>query len=226
MTDGRTALSHRDAHFAQFAEMAQQSLGNAGGILVGNLLGRNAFDQAKVMGDRLCVLVAAVGVGTGLLIIAVRPLALQWAGLTPQATRYLSVMLFICAYYAACGCMTNLTIAGIFPAGGDSRFGLVCDAIVMWLVVVPIGPVGGFRMETAGIGGLCLLNTDECLKMIPALLHYRKYRWVNNVTRQPIPPQYQRMNNPTSTKPVSYCIAQCDTGFVTCRSQSCDCLFP
>ena len=159
-------------------------LGNAGGILVGNLLGRNAFDQAKVMGDRLCVLVAAVGVGTGLLIIAVRPLALQWAGLTPQATRYLSVMLFICAYYAACGCMTNLTIAGIFPAGGDSRFGLVCDAIVMWLVVVPIGLLAAFVWKLPVLAVYALLNTDECLKMIPALLHYRKYRWVNNVTRQ------------------------------------------
>ena len=128
-------------------------LGNAGGILVGNLLGRNAFDQAKVMGDRLCVLVAAVGVGTGLLIIAARPLALQWAGLTPQATRYLSVMLFICAYYAACGCMANLTIAGIFPAGGDSRFGLVCERYVACRRTGR--SVGGFRVEVAGIGGLC-----------------------------------------------------------------------
>ena len=159
-------------------------LGNAGGILVGNLLGRNAFDQAKVMGDRLCVLVAAVGVGTGLLIIAVRPLTLQWAGLTPQATRYLSVMLFICAYYAACGCMANLTIAGIFPAGGDSRFGLVCDASVMWLVVVPVGLLAAFVWKLPVLAVYALLNTDECIKMIPALLHYRKYRWVNNVTRQ------------------------------------------
>ena len=164
--------------------MGHLGLGNAGGILVGNLLGRNAFDQAKVMGDRLCVLVAAVGVGTGLLIIAVRPLALQWAGLTPQATRYLSVMLFICAYYAACGCMTNLTIAGIFPAGGDSRFGLVCDASVMWLIVVPVGLLAAFVWKLPVLAVYALLNTDECIKMIPALLHYRKYRWVNNVTRQ------------------------------------------
>ena len=148
------------------------------------MLGRNAFDQAKVMGDRLCVLVAAVGVGTGLLIIAVRPLALQWAGLTPQATRYLSVMLFICAYYAACGCMANLTIAGIFPAGGDSRFGLVCDASVMWLIVVPVGLLAAFVWKLPVLAVYALLNTDECIKMIPALLHYRKYRWVNNVTRQ------------------------------------------
>ena len=89
-------------------------LGNAGGILVGNLLGRGDFRQAKAMGDRMCVLVAVVGTATGLLIVAARPLALQWANLTPEATRYLSVMLFVCAYYAACGCMTNLTIAGIF----------------------------------------------------------------------------------------------------------------
>ena len=25
--------------------------------------------------------------------------------------------------------------------------------------------------------------TDECIKLVPALIHYRKYRWVRNVTR-------------------------------------------
>lgn len=159
-------------------------LGNAGGILVGNLLGRNAFEEARIMGNRLCRLVALVGVGTGLLIVAVRPLALRWAGLTPQATHYLSVMLLICAYYAACGCLTNLTIAGIFPAGGDAKFGLVCDAIVMWAIVVPIGLLSAFVIKLPVLAVYALLNTDECIKMIPALIHYRKYRWINNVTRQ------------------------------------------
>ena len=158
-------------------------LGNAGGILVGNLLGRGDFRQAKAMGDRMCVLVAVVGTATGLLIVAARPLALQWANLTPEATRYLSVMLFVCAYYAACGCMTNLTIAGIFPAGGDAKFGLMCDAIVMWLIVVPVGLLAAFVFKLPVLVVYALLNTDECIKMVPALLHYRKYRWLRNVTR-------------------------------------------
>ena len=115
-------------------------LGNAGGILVGNLLGRNAFEEA--------------------------------------------VMLLICAYYAACGCLTNLTIAGIFPAGGDAKFGLVCDAIVIWAIVVPIGLLSAFVIKLPVLAVYALLNTDECIKMIPALIHYRKYRWINNVTRQ------------------------------------------
>lgn len=79
-------------------------LGNAGRLLVGNLLGRGDFRQANAMGDRMCVLVAVVGTATGLFDCrGLRPLALQWANLTPEATRYLSVMLFVCAYYAACG---------------------------------------------------------------------------------------------------------------------------
>ena len=139
--------------------------------------------QAKAMGDRMCVLVAVVGTATGLLIVAARPLALQWANLTPEATRYLSVMLFVCAYYAACGCMTNLTIAGIFPAGGDAKFGLMCDAIVMWLIVVPVGLLAAFVFKLPVLVVYALLNTDECIKMVPALLHYRKYRWLRNVTR-------------------------------------------
>lgn len=105
------------------------------------------------------------------------------ANLTPEATRYLSVMLFVCAYYAACGCMTNLTIAGIFPAGGDAKFGLMCDAIVMWLIVVPVGLLAAFVFKLPVLVVYALLNTDECIKMVPALLHYRKYRWLRNVTR-------------------------------------------
>ena len=79
--------------------------------------------------------------------------------------------------------MTNLTIAGIFPAGGDARFGFVCDAIVMWLIVVPVGLLAAFVLKLPVLAVYALLNTDECIKLVPALIHYRKYRWVRNVTR-------------------------------------------
>jgi len=30
-------------------------------------------------------------------------------------------------------------ISGIFCAGGDTKFGFICDTITMWLIVVPLG---------------------------------------------------------------------------------------
>lgn len=70
-----------------------------------------------------------------------------------------------------------------FSAGGDAKFGLMCDAIVMWLIVVPVGLLAAFVFKLPVLVVYALLNTDECIKMVPALLHYRKYRWLRNVTR-------------------------------------------
>lgn len=63
--------------------------------------------------------------------------------------------------------MTNLTIAGIFPAGGDAKFGLMCDAIVMWLIVVPVGLLAAFVFKLPVLVVYALLNTDECSKWFP-----------------------------------------------------------
>ena len=80
---------------------------------------------------------------------------LQWANLTPEATRYLSVMLFVCAYYAACGCMTNLTIAGIFSSRRRCE---VRSHVRCHRHVADCGAgraVGRVRVQTARVGGVC-----------------------------------------------------------------------
>ena len=91
-------------------------LGNAGGILVGNLLGRNAFDQAKVIGRQ--ALCTGGGSWRWNRPVDYRGTSLwrcSWAGLTPQATRYLSVCCLSAPIMRHAGCMANLTIAGNFP---------------------------------------------------------------------------------------------------------------
>ena len=50
-------------------------------------------------------------------------------------------------------------------------------------IVVPVGLLAAFVFKLPVLVVYALLNTDECIKMVPALLHYRKYRWLRNVTR-------------------------------------------
>ncbi len=54
-----------------------------------------------------------------------------------------------------------------FSAGGDAKFGLMCDAIVMWLIVVPVGLLAAFVFKLPVLVVYALLNTDECIKMVP-----------------------------------------------------------
>lgn len=76
-----------------------------------------------------------------------------------------------------------ITIAGIFPAGGDSGFGLICDAVTMWVFAVPVGFLAAFVWNLPVVIVFLIINLDEIVKLPAAILHYRKYGWLKNLTR-------------------------------------------
>lgn len=121
-------------------------LGTGGGIIVGNELGSGNLEQAKRCGGLLWKLSIASGIVSGLLLVALSPLILNVTVLTPQASGYLQWMLIRCACYMVAKAINTTTIAGISPAGGDSKFGLKCDTITMWLFAVPVGFLAAFAL--------------------------------------------------------------------------------
>ncbi len=160
-------------------------IGSGSGILVGNELGRGDLSRAKEYGGRLCRIALAAGALSGLVLLVFSPLILGFAGtLTPRAKEYLQVMLLICAYYLVGKSLNSTVVAGIFCAGGDTRFGLLCDAVTMWIVIVPVGMLAAFVLRLPVLAVYFLLNLDEIIKLPAVYRHYRKYRWVRNLTVQ------------------------------------------
>ncbi|MEI3338646.1 MAG: MATE family efflux transporter [Eubacterium sp.] len=114
------------------------------GSAVGKNNWRKAYGRSRASCGWACRIALLVGIITALIIIAIRPLILTMFDLSETATGYLGVMLLISSYYIIGQAMNTLTIAGIFRAGGDSRFGLICDTIVMWAISVPLGFLSAF----------------------------------------------------------------------------------
>lgn len=92
-------------------------------------------------------------------------------------------MLYICAYYCVAKSMNSTTIAGIFCAGGDSQFGFWCDAIVMWGIILPLSYVSAFVWQLPPVYLYAVISLDEIIKLPAALIRYRQYKWLNNITR-------------------------------------------
>lgn len=158
-------------------------LGNGGGIIVGNELGMGNLKQAKNYGGRLCKIAVISGVLSGVLLIGLTPAIIKVTTLSPQATGYLRWMLLLCACYMVAKSINMTTIAGIFPAGGDSKFGLICDAVTMWAFAVPVGFLAAFALNLPVVIVFLTINLDEVVKLPAAIIHYRKYGWLKNLTR-------------------------------------------
>ena len=82
--------------------------------------------------------------------------------------------------------MNSSTIAGIFCAGGDTRFGLFCDLVTMWVIIVPIGILAAFVWKIPVPAVYFLLNLDEFVKRPAVYRHYKKYGWMKNLTTDTI----------------------------------------
>lgn len=159
---------------------------SAGGILVGNVLGENKLEKAKDYTSRVMRLTVITGGVGGAVILAVTPFVLRFADLSPAAMGYLRVMLLINSYYVMGIAVNTTLIAGIFRAGGDSRFGCICDGITMWCYAVPLGFFAAFVLKLPVLWVYFLLCTDEFAKWPVVISRYRSGKWLNNITRDDI----------------------------------------
>ena len=156
--------------------------GYSGSIIVGNLLGEGKLYEARKSGNALCKISVLSGILTGGMILLLTPAILHFTNLTDLAGGYLKYMLFMSSYYVIGKSINSMTIGGIFPAGGDTRFGLKCDAVTMWCFAVPLGCIAAFVLKLPVLMVYFVLNLDELVKLPVMFKHYREYKWVKNLT--------------------------------------------
>lgn len=157
-------------------------LGNAGSIIVGNRLGADRLQEAKEAGGTLTRTAIIAGIVSGLVLIVLSPFITKMVDLTPTARGYLQKMLLICSYYIAGKSVNCMTIGGIFAAGGDSKFGMLCDSVTLWCITVPLGCICAFILKLPVMVVYFVLNLDEIIKLPVVYKHYKKYKWIKNLT--------------------------------------------
>ena len=128
-------------------------------------------------------LTVIAGLCGGVLILAITPAVLRFASLSDTAMHYLKYMLYINSYYIMGAAVNTSLIAGVFRAGGDTRFGLICDTIDMWCYAVPLGFLAAFVFKLPVMWVYFLLCTDEFVKWPWVIRRYKSGKWAQNITR-------------------------------------------
>ena len=128
--------------------------------------------------------VVTLGLLGGFLIVLASPILLHLVELTTIAKSYLRTMLFINAAYVLTKALNTMLNNGIFCAGGDTRFGLICDTIDMWCFSVPLGFICAFLLKLPPMTVYFILCLDELAKLPFAYHHFKTNKWVKNITRK------------------------------------------
>lgn len=162
------------------------AIASAGTILLGRVMGQEELEKSKSYASRMLKMTVVAGAVGGVIVLAVTPFVLRFAFLNDTAMHYLKYMLLINSYYIMGSAVNTALIAGVFRAGGDTKFGLICDTIDMWVYAVPLGFFAAFVLKLPVLWVYFLLCTDEFVKWPWVIRHYRKGEWAKNITREDI----------------------------------------
>lgn len=161
---------------------------SAAAIILGNAMGAGKLEEARVYGKRFAHLAVWTALVGGALILLIRPLVLSGVHLMVQnansvVLHEVNLMLLINAYYVMGQSVNTMMVCAIFRAGGDVKFGLVCDFLSMWIYAVPIGLFAAFVLKLPEMWVYFILCLDEFVKMPVIIRHYKKGQWAKNITR-------------------------------------------
>lgn len=158
-------------------------IGSAAGIMVGNELGAGRLAMGKAYGTKLKNISYVIGFLSTALVLAVTPLVLRMVILTPQAREYLLGMMVIMSIYMIGRCVNTVTINGVLDGGGDTLFDMYSLIVCMWMIAIPLALIGAFVLHWSPLAVYACTCLDEVGKIPWVMLRFRKYKWVQDLTR-------------------------------------------
>lgn len=166
--------------------IAARGFANATTIIIGQTLGKSEKDNARIYAKRMLLLTFLVAVIGCVIMLMIRPFILRFYAdkLTATALSYLSAMIFMTTYRLIGEGINTCLICGCFRGGGDTKYGFIMDFVLMWGVAIPVMAIAAYVLKLPPIWVYFAMTIDELEKMPFFFSHFRKYNWLNNITRE------------------------------------------
>lgn len=169
------------ATIEQMAFVIFIGISNATTVLVGNRIGAGKEDEAHVYAGRSLGLGIVGGILMGLLLQIVKMPVLSLYNVSPEVIANASRITDIVAFFLWVRINNMIIVVGILRAGGDTRYSLFLDGIIIWLVGVPMAYLGAnvFHLPVHFVY-LCAMS-EEAAKWILGIRRYFSRKWIHNL---------------------------------------------
>jgi putative MATE family efflux protein len=157
-------------------------ISNATSVLVGNRIGSGREDEAYLYAGRSLGLGILGGILLGLVLQLVKVPILSLYKVSPEVLQDASRIINVVSFFLWVRVNNMTTVVGILRAGGDTRFSLFLDGIIIWIVGVPMAYLGAFVFNwPVYLVYLCAMS-EEATKWFLGINRYFSRKWINNLT--------------------------------------------
>jgi Na+-driven multidrug efflux pump len=167
----------------QIAFVLFSGIAHGTSVLVGNWIGAGDHDEAFRYAGRSMILSFLLAIGMGALILLFSPVILSWYKVSPDVLENAKKILVVIAAFMWLRAMNIVLILGVFRSGGDTRFGLFLDGIIIWILGVPLAYMAAFLFHLPVHLVYLFVMSEEITKFILGIRRYLTKRWIHNLVK-------------------------------------------
>ena len=157
-------------------------ISNSTSVMVGNNIGAGREDKAHLYAGRSLLLAAIGGLVMGVILQLVKTPVLSLYEVSPEVIRNATNIIHVLTFFLWMR-VSNMTIViGILRAGGDTRYSLFLDGIIIWIVGVPMAYLAAFVLHLPVYFVYLFVMSEETAKYILGVRRYLSKKWIHNLT--------------------------------------------
>lgn len=159
-------------------------VGHACAILVGNWIGSGEPHQAYRYAVRSLSLGLLGGLLMGGVILGMTPFVLSLYKVSATVLFNARNVLYVVSGFFWMRASNLILFIGIFRAGGDTRFAFMLDAVIIWVLGVPLAFLGAFAFHLPVYWVYLLVMGEETAKFTLGIHRFTSRKWIHNLAQQ------------------------------------------
>ena len=157
-------------------------LSGAIAIICGHKIGSGEKNEAYRDVGRTLGLTVLFSILVSGIVFATKGAVVNLYKITPDVALYTDRALVILAIWIFIRSQNMTLIVGMLRSGGDTRYSLFLDGVIIWILGVPMAVLGGFILHLPVYWVYLMVMSEELTKFILGLRRYFSRKWINNLS--------------------------------------------
>lgn len=155
---------------------------HASAIMIGNRIGENRIDVAKLYASRLLVIGFLAGGVLGALLALSAPWLPIPFNLSPSVAHMATLSLISLGVLVPVKAYNMILVVGVLRAGGDTRFSMFAELAGVWFIGVPCAFIGALVLNMPIHHLYLFVGLEEVFKFVVGIVRIRSGKWINRLT--------------------------------------------
>lgn len=158
-------------------------LSSAIAIIAGHKIGAGEKESAyrdvgRTLGLTFIFALAVCGI-----VLVVKGPLIGLYEITPDVALYANRALIIMAFWELVRSQNMVLVVGMMRSGGDTRYSLFLDGVIIWILGVPMAVLGGLILHLPVYLVYLMVMSEEFTKCVLGLRRYFSRKWIHDLTQ-------------------------------------------